>query len=660
MKTISYKAFSWTEGKTAPDDYITVLNEPVKRPSPDFVVSRDVSGNVVSKYCDDIWDLSPYRLAGDTGSVTLYFNKMSSCSICDAKWLMFILMFMADSGRATGLRVSTILGYMKPVKRLEKYSIENKIGLLDIFGNKDHLTFFIRGINFRSPLHGLASIILHLQTIGNRRTGIKVVGGDSIQKIRKKLSLMDEDKQYPVIPPRIYSEVVTQINQFIETVYSQKLNLEVFLSNVIRDKQFARSASQQHALGFKVAEYAEFFEAATRRFGLSELFYLFNVNNLPKLSVFLTRVIHACRLMVHIYTGMRKSEALSLKVGCLKEDISFGSVSFRIYGETSKLVGQKKAVSWVTSKEVKKAVELTETLAQIIGKYAGVAANETPLFISTGYLMFSTSLRFKGKWGALSCDTSANQEVFQYLDLTKFKIEKEDFEHLEKVDSFRAWASEDAFQIGATWRFTSHQYRRSLAFYVSQSALVSLPSLKRQLKHISREMTIYYCQATETSELFNKDQHISRLVREVKPEADATAYLHDIFLADEPLWGAHGRFIENHNKSEENVKIYTEKRDELVRQFRKGELAYKATPLGACTTIEPCDKKAAREIVACISCDKAIIKPSKLDRVIERQSMLVEEFKVLDEHSVEYRTEFAELTALMKFKNRVILKDTHI
>lgn len=660
MKTISYKAFAGMPEKIAPDDYITALDGPVKRPLPDFVISRNATGKVVSKYSDDIWDMTPYRLAGDTGSVKLYFNKMSSCSISDAKWLMFILMFMADSGRSTGLSVSTILGYMKPVRLIEKYTISNEIGLLDIFGNKEHLTSFIRSVNVRNPLHGLASVILHLQTIGNKRTGIKVVGGDSIQEIKKKLSLMDVDKQHPVIPPRIYSEVVMQINQFIETVYSQKHNLEVFLSEIVRDKQFARSASQQSALGYKVAEYAEFFEASARRFGLSEMFYLFNVNNLPKLSVFLTRITHACRLMVYIYSGMRNSEALSLKIGCLKEDVSFGRVSFRLYGETSKLIGQKKEVSWVTSKELKRTIDLAEMLASIIGKCKGLAANETPLFISTGYLSFTTSLNFEKDGLTVSRAGSKSQEVFKYLDLTKFKIEKEDFDHLEKVDSFRAWGSEQAFQVGATWRFTTHQFRRSLAFYVSQSSLVSLPSLKRQLKHISREMTIYYCQATETSELFNQDQHISKLVREVKPEADATAYLHDIFLEEEPLWGAHGRFIENHNKSEENVKIYTEQRDDLVRQFRKGELAYKATPLGACTTIEPCDKKAAREIVACISCDKAIIKLSKLDRVIERQSMLVEEFKVLDEHSVEYRTESAELTALMKFKNRVILKDTRI
>ena len=58
-------------------------------------------------------------------------------------------------------------------------------------------------------------------------------------------------------------------------------------------------------------------------------------------------------------------------------------------------------------------------------------------------------------------------------------------------------------------------------------------------------------------------------------------------------------------------------------------------------------------MTACISCDRAVIKPRKLDRVIERQSLFVEELKQMDSNSVEYRTEMSELKALKRFQDKI-------
>ena len=82
-------------------------------------------------------------------------------------------------------------------------------------------------------------------------------------------------------------------------------------------------------------------------------------------------------------------------------------------------------------------------------------------------------------------------------------------------------------------------------------------------------------------------------------------------------------------------------------------IAYKETPLGACTTITPCDKMAFLNITACISCDRAVIKPSKLERVITRQSLFVKELEQMDSNSVEYRTEMSELKALKRFQDKI-------
>src|SRR5690606_37768167 len=122
-----------------------------------------------------------------------------------------------------------------------------------------------------------------------------------------------------------------------------------------------------------------------------------------------------------------------------------------------------------------------------------------------------------------SSTSTIGEEIYSLMNSDDFKILAEDTQHLEMVNPFRAWQSEQAFKIGSIWRFTAHQFRRSLAYYVAQSAHVSLPSLKRQLKHISRQMTIYYCQSKVTYDEFNYDEHISQLISREKPGFDAMA-----------------------------------------------------------------------------------------------------------------------------------------
>ena len=92
---------------------------------------------------------------------------------------------------------------------------------------------------------------------------------------------------------------------------------------------------------------------------------------MPSFNTLLNRIQHACKLQILIFSGMRDGEALSLKVGALRSVKRNTGKSYKFIGETSKLVGQKKIVSWVTSKDVVKAYRIINRLARITGKYIG-------------------------------------------------------------------------------------------------------------------------------------------------------------------------------------------------------------------------------------------------------------------------------------------------
>jgi hypothetical protein len=633
-----------------PDLFIIEQGQLVTKPKSNFVISRNNKGEVLSSYGDDTWNLKPYRQGGNQKEAVLNFGKLSQSTINDAKWLMFLLMFLIGSGKATSLGVSTLYSYMKPIRSLSNFAETKGIKLNDILSNETYMLAYVATISKHSPLRRFIYLVSNIYSIGSNRTGINVININHIDEVNKKLKELDDEEQTPVIPPRIYSELIRQLIQIIDIVNDSRNNIKELLGEILNSNQYARSGSQQADVGYNTSNYELSFIEASKQHDLSVLFNKFSVNNLPNLSLFISRVQHACRLLIATYTGMRAAESLSLMIGCLEKEFLDGNTVFRIRGKTTKLNGQEVITSWITSEQVKNAVSLSEMLADTIGRHIGLKEIETPLFISPGYLGFSSAVKIDENI-RVSLTANKDQEVYQCLDQSKFMIQQEDFEHLKAVNEFRDWENDDEYGLNKIWRFKFHQLRRSLAFYVSQSALVGLPSLKRQLKHISREMTIYYCQSSNAIGSFSND--FMHLVKKIKPEADTFAFLNDVIQSDESLWGAYGRFIDKHMDSKDRLILFTENRKVLLKRFKNGEISYKTTPLGVCTKVGQCDQKAMREITACLSCDKAIIKLSKLDKVIISQAQLLKEIQEINEYSLGHKTEQNELENLEKYREKI-------
>ena len=638
--------------KNTPDTFFH--DEYSSRPSDDFVISRTLEGEPLSRYGDKVWDLRPYRLAGNTGYARLRFSYSEDTLNEEAKWLMFLFLFVAEPPRHTVLAISSVVCLWKGIRKLILYSKKRAIYVREIFADENEMVRFVASLKTRDSVRNFSRILAILLKIPSEESGYHVLGATKFELITNKLKSLGNDEQHPVIPPRIYFNLMQQLDRFISEIDTHKHQLFRFLERTLESKGFGRAKCTQEEHGYTSKNYEPTLNEASELYHLNGLFEKYGVRNISAFSKFLTNIQHGCRLQIHIYTGMRQGEALSLKVGALHSIKSETGESYKFIGETSKLVGQKKIVSWVTSKEVIKAYEILNGLAKIAGKFIKIKKTEVPLFISMSYLCLGNNHYYDRIQVKTATATSKSQEVYELLDCTHFTISEPDLEHLEQVNPFRAWESENAFALGSVWRFTIHQLRRSLAFYVAQSSHVSLPSLKRQLKHINKEMTLYYCHTKTPQDEYCVEGHISGLIKREKPEADAIAYIYDVLKSKEPLFGAHGKFVERNVKKSAQDVLLKQDRNELIKQFKNGEIAYKETPLGACTTIAPCDKKLFRNITSCISCDRAVIKPSKLERLVDKQAQFVEELAQTNCNTVEYRTELAELEALKSYQNKVI------
>jgi len=124
-------------------------------------------------------------------------------------------------------------------------------------------------------------------------------------------------------------------------------------------------------------------------------------------------------------------------------------------------------------------------------------------------------------------------------------------------------------------------------------------------------------------------------------------------LSEELLRGGHGNWVEHTLKNNEKT-VIIETREETIKRFKKGEIAYKETLLGGCTKLGACDQAALNWLdTNCLTkgCKNMVCNISKLDKVILAQENLVNS---LDKDTLEYRSEKADLDALTSAKNKLM------
>jgi len=169
---------------------------------------------------------------------------------------------------------------------------------------------------------------------------------------------------------------------------------------------------------------------------------------------------------------------------------------------------------------------------------------------------------------------------------------------------------------------------------------------------------MYYAKGSSYAKnLINQEKnHFGREWQESQPISSALSYIANVLLSDDKLIGGHGNWIEHRLKdTQKDVKtVIIETREETMKRFKKGEIAYKETLLGGCIKVGSCNQVALNWLdTDCLTkgCKNMVCNTSKLDKVIVAQENLVNS---LDKQTLEYRTEKADLDALITAKNKLI------
>ncbi|MDR6382148.1 hypothetical protein [Paraburkholderia caribensis] len=643
-------------------------------PSDSLVISRHSDGSVASYYGDLRWDWTPY---GSTSRLqylnfrywkdNLGLTNQRKDLVGEIRWLLHTLISHSNIGQFSFKGISNHLSLLR---RMAKHCEKSKIIIKDLLTDSSALWTFVHESS-GAIASKLLSFCSKLIQIGSDITRYPVPRLNFIRSIRKvAVSYKKSLNQHPPMPTRIYSHVLTVLSEELSDFQSIALKYLDLVKKCVENPFLGRSTTEQKRIRAATGKTIERDKGSMLTLldehGLSRYFEKTGLDA-TVLGLFsgLQRIMIVVRLTIQAYTGMRDGEVSHLNYKCIERRVKHGRTCYVIHGATTKLNGGRpKKARWVTNEEGARAVAVAQKITALnhhlmVQGRDGCkqTLNEVPLLASIKY--FRLGARYPTRYSAQTM-LAGGAQIWRGGQLrTRLEpaMAEEDLCELEQIDPHRAWRSEPKFLVGTQWTFTSHQLRRSLALYAQRSGLVSLPSLRRQLQHITEAMSRYYARGSAFARNFigsHKD-HFAREWRATTPFSSALSYIKHVLFSDEIVFGGHGSYIENRFRVQGDVVEVS--REATHKRFASGEMAYRETNLGGCTKIGPCDKRPINWLnIDCIKgCRHFVGRMSSLDRVISAQQTLVGS---LDPSSVGYQSENADLQLLTEVRDRVRAQST--
>jgi len=656
-------------------------------PNNDFVVAYSLDGTIASRYGDMTWDFNAYAHGNPDTKLSYTFwcsdvlDDRHHSLIAELKWLNFCNIWKRTD---TTLATSTYKLLHLTACRIAGYAYNNNTSIKTLLSDDDSFTRFASSIAPAFSRH-IRHLLFSLNLVEPAELGFTLVDMDA-QKILIRNAETIVYEQTAPIPTRIYSNLLSCISsQLTET--EQYINRLLAISKEIASHPLCgRSLASQRShwkkrtgKSFDLTGQQLNFETLAQKHNLVEYFRAYDVWNVKLLSGRLSTVQTLCKLAIHAYSGMRDNEVEMLPLGCLVTEKQLGLVHYLIVGKTYKFnSGLGRRAKWVVGEDAARGVRIAQRLSKCALEISGfdlpdenIPDDRYPLFISLLHLKFEHK-KVDPKEAKIRRAADLHfRNRKTWIESFVLQITEQDIHELNNMDPFRDWERK-SYISGSRWPLKTHQLRRSLALYASRSGLVSLPSLRRQLQHITQEMSLYYAKGSHFAKNFIDDgeatsqRHFSLEVQETASESEMLSFLLNVIDSDERLFGGQGAFWQR-QKEKHNINISKVDRDKTLKDFRNGRRSFQSTPLGGCGKVGECNERAMGSFMGCILDDRSASgdpKPcrysyltlSRIEEVIVSQEKRIEKEARLGTNNMYYKEISDDLDVLKKYHARISKK----
>jgi len=601
----------------------------------DTVVTRNKAGNAVSRFGDDVWDIRAYTIGPRTH---IYFRNhlshgvsraLSEATMRQWKQVMYFLMHeVTDTVPAS----TTLQHGSTCLKEFTLFAAARQLTLYEGLSSVAAVLDYVAQAGMEMKSQRLHSILVKLHHLGAVTTGLRVPLAQLHKPLLERFAQRPGSSQFPVIPTRIYQH-------FLSTC-EYDLGIAECVADALSDYLARVYAGERPGVSAALVTAAAHFACKHSPYVVSSL--VASINAL-------------CQLVILSFTGMRATEAETLPYDCLSETRLDGVTHYTIEGVTTKLSGGRpRHACWVTSPLAARAVRLVQRLSGEAHRAHGAQGYAES---TDGSHLLFCRMGLRNGYVANRAASTVHNDIEAFRERVFPTIAAEDIAELKRVDMHRAWEDEPKYALGQQWPFTRHQLRRTLALYAHRSGLVTLPTLKRQLQHITQEMSMYYARGSAFAKGFiDTDRtHFAKEWAETQGLSEYLAYAEQVLFSDERLFGGHAAWTHSRAVQASPVSVYS--REQTLRMFGKGELAYRESVLGGCASVEPCKSTPLDWMrLDCLesNCRNLIVVPSKLQRVIKAQQATVAKLRTVDEASVEYRIEAQTLQRLLDAREKLV------
>ena len=313
------------------------------------------------------------------------------------------------------------------------------------------------------------------------------------------------------------------------------------------------------------------------------------LKNANEFKLYLGQIITASYIVCGGFSGMRESELDKLTPSSYYQDSLNGRVHHMLQSHTFKL-GEKRE-TWVTAAISKTAIDLMSILTEKWRNNANYPEKKyaNSLWVNQSYR--SQQPKFITQW---------NIRLKRFCNQLSFNVTKEDYQECLDSNPNSLQKVKETVVIGQPWQLTTHQFRRTLAFYCIKNRLSTLVALKQQFKHLYLSMTEWYTNGGKLASL--RDLKVDTKIQQALEEINAETTANKIFKqwhSDETLSGAHGKAI---MKMRGDVPTIYSSWDVIYKAVKDGKLTLHGSLHSYCKSGYDCDMDGVITPQFCVDC----------------------------------------------------------
>ncbi|MDC5808420.1 hypothetical protein OPW07_01620 [Vibrio europaeus] len=591
-------------------DIVTLYHEKRYEELDAIVICKDKDGNVTATFGQNSWDCLPFSRKKENNNLNTEEFKRAPKLQRELKLLSFGWLFNKSPKQKKAIKFSSVRTRLNNIKVVYSFLMESNYSSLKDLGSPVVWTKFEHFLQNRNYAQGtIESTFVAINTAINDGAWHKLeLGLNPIKSnIEARRISSNEAQQTLVIPERLcdaiygkaielvndahpHRQLILDIEKSLQHNYDEGVrNLEEKIKQGSRysfmgeDGSFDKRkyiSTAQELQPCKVKELVEPLAAKVPSLRL---------NNGTDFKRYWGQLTNACYIVCGGFSGMRDSEIDKLTPRSYYKDTFEGRDFHMLQSHTFKL-GNKRE-TWVTASSSKAAIELMTTLTEEWRKeitYPDKKYKDS-IWVNKSYRSKPPTLI-----------TGWNHRLQRFCNQFNFIVTEKDFaECLESNPRSFNRVKKDV-TVGNPWHMTTHQFRRTLAFYCIKNRLGTLVALKQQFKHLYLAMTEWYTNGGKLASL--RDLKVDEQVQKALDEINAETTANKIFkqwYSDEKLSGTYGKAI---MKMRGDVPTIYSSWDVIYKAVKDGKLTLHGSMHSYCKSGYDCDMDGVVTPQFCVDC----------------------------------------------------------